>query len=91
MRLGDLEAEYRRVTQALQELAEILRKGEKAEEPAGKLLGEVTPNMALAVGQSQATKILIPMMRCNNLIAGIRQQSMSDLLEDVLNKIADFK
>ena len=57
---------------------------------ADSLLGEVTPNMALAVGQSQATKILIPMMRCNNLIAGIRQQSMSDLLEDVLNKIADF-
>lgn len=57
---------------------------------ADSLLGEVTPNMALAVGQSQAAKILIPMMRCNNLIAGIRQQSMSDLLEDVLNKIADF-
>lgn len=54
---------------------------------ADSLLGEITPNMALAVGQSDATKILIPSLKCNNLVAGITKATMSDLIEDVLLKI----
>lgn len=57
---------------------------------ADSLLGEITPAMALAVAQSSATKILIPMSKCNNMIAGIKSQSMSDLLSDVLSKISEF-
>ena len=58
---------------------------------ADSLLGEITPSMALAVAQSPATKILIPMTKCNNLIAGIRSQSVSSLIEDVLVKIAELR
>lgn len=54
---------------------------------ADSLLGEITPNMALAVGQSDATKILIPSTKCNNLVAGINKVSMTDLIDDVVNKI----
>lgn len=38
---------------------------------ADSLLGEVTPVMAAAVGQSRAVKILIPMNRCEILVAGM--------------------
>ena len=57
---------------------------------ADSLLGEITPEMALAVARSEATKILIPMTKCDNLVAGIKSQSISDLIEDILNKIADI-
>ena len=57
---------------------------------ADSLLGEVTPSMALAVSQSRATKILIPMNRCSILIAGVRTQSMGDIIDDVLSKISEI-
>ena len=37
---------------------------------ADALLGEVTPRMAVAVGQSAAKRILIPVNHCANFIAG---------------------
>ena len=36
---------------------------------ADSLLGEITPAMAVAVGQSNAKKVLIPVNKCNNIIA----------------------
>lgn len=36
---------------------------------ANGLLGEVTPAMALAVGESEAVKVLIPMERCHIRVA----------------------
>ncbi len=55
---------------------------------ADALLGEVTPKMAAAVGQSSAIRILIPMNRCDNLVAGVNSQPLSDLIEDAVKKIA---
>lgn len=55
---------------------------------ADALLGEVTPTMAAAVGQSSAVRVLIPMNRCDNLVAGVTGQSLSDLIEDAIKKIA---
>ncbi|MBO7425951.1 MAG: DUF3842 family protein [Clostridiales bacterium] len=57
---------------------------------ADSLLGEITPKMALAVAQSEATKILLPMTKCNIMIAGIKSQPMSALIEDTLNKIEEL-
>ena len=37
---------------------------------ADSLMGEVTPEMAKAVGQSRANRILIPFDNCNNIIIG---------------------
>ena len=54
---------------------------------ADSFLGEVTPKMALAVGQSDATRILIPMNRCKNLIAGVQTVSTSMLISDVTEKL----
>ena len=38
---------------------------------ADALLGEVTPRMAAAVGQSLARKVLIPVNQCGNVVVGV--------------------
>ncbi len=38
---------------------------------ADALLGEVTPRMAAAVGQSRARKVLIPVNQCGNFVVGV--------------------
>ena len=54
---------------------------------ADSLLGEITPKMAVAVGQAQATRILIPMNKCDNLVAGVNTSSTGALIEDALLKL----
>lgn len=54
---------------------------------ADALMGEVTPAMAVAVGQSDAVRVLIPMNRCETLVAGVGNSSTTELLEDALAKI----
>lgn len=56
---------------------------------ADSLMGEVTPAMALAVAQSPAKRILIPMNMCDNLVAGVGRQPVSDLVSDVITKIRE--
>lgn len=53
---------------------------------ADSLLGEVTPAMAVAVGQADAVRILIPMNRCENLVAGVSNPSTSGLIQDAVSK-----
>lgn len=48
---------------------------------ADSLFGEVTPKMAVAVGQSRAVRVLIPVNHCENIIAGLDDMSMGDLVE----------
>ena len=43
---------------------------------ADAMLGEVTPRMAVAVGQSAAKRILIPVNHCANFIAGVADLSV---------------
>ena len=54
---------------------------------ADSLLGEITPQMAVAVGQADAVKILLPVNKCDNLVAGITQVSTAAILEDVIEKV----
>ena len=55
---------------------------------ADSLLGEVTAEMAVAVARSEAVKILIPLNRCDNLVAGVGEVSTAQLLEDAMEKIS---
>lgn len=48
---------------------------------ADSMLGEVTPMMAKAIGQSKAEKILIPVNKCNNHIVGFKDYSLSDYIK----------
>ena len=54
---------------------------------ADALLGEVTPAMARAVGESSAARILIPSGRCETLVAGVGDMSMNALLDDAMAKL----
>ena len=54
---------------------------------ADSMLGEVTPKMAVAVGQADAVRILLPVNRCDNIIAGITELSVTDVLQDMLAKV----
>lgn len=51
---------------------------------ADALFGEVTPRMAVAVGQSHAEKILLPVNKCRNHIVGISDLSLSALVQDAV-------
>ena len=54
---------------------------------ADALLGEVTPAMARAVGSSDAVRVLIPMNRCDTLVAGVAEKPMGELMDDAVGKI----
>lgn len=54
---------------------------------ADSMLGEVTEKMALAVSRADATRILIPVNRCENLVAGIGGQNTAAVLSDAVEKI----
>lgn len=55
---------------------------------ADSLMGEVTPAMAVAVGQSDASRILIPVNKCENMVAGISNLPTSVLIQDAISKIS---
>ena len=54
---------------------------------ADAMLGEVTPKMAVAVGQAEAVRILLPVNKCDNMIAGISDVSVTEVLQDMLVKV----
>ena len=55
---------------------------------ADALLGEISPAMAAAVGQSRAKKILVPMNQCDILVAGVEDLPVSRLLERAVDQLA---
>lgn len=57
---------------------------------ADSLFGEVTDKMAVAVGQADAVRILIPMNRCDNIVAGVSSLNMGALVEDAVSRLADI-
>ena len=54
---------------------------------ADSLYGEITPEMAIAVGRSRGTKILVPVNKCENIVAGVPNLTVSALIEDALLKL----
>jgi hypothetical protein len=54
---------------------------------ADSLLGEITAKMAAAVGQANATRILIPMNKCENIIVGVPNLNTKALIEDAMSRL----
>ena len=54
---------------------------------ADAMLGEVTPRMAVAVGQSAAKRILIHVNHCANFIAGVADMSVGRLVDSVVAEL----
>ena len=55
---------------------------------ADSLFGEITPDMAVAIGQADAVRILVPMNKCENQVAGVPDLSTAALINDVTGKLA---
>ena len=55
---------------------------------ADALLGEITPEMAVAVGRSAATKLLLPVNQCSSIVAGTQQMTLAQLIDSAVSQIA---
>lgn len=51
---------------------------------ADSLMGEISPAMAVAVGQSPARKLLLPVNQCNNIVAGVPNLSLGKLMDEAV-------
>ena len=51
---------------------------------ADSLMGEITPAMAVAIGQSNAKKLLLPVNHCNNIVAGTQSLTLSRLMDEAV-------
>jgi hypothetical protein len=58
---------------------------------ADSMMGEVTAEIALAISQSPAKKVLVPVNRCNVEIAGISGKPISELIDDALIIVKSMK
>ena len=54
---------------------------------ADSLLGEITPKMALAVGQSEAERILLPVSHCRSQVAGVGMSGLTELVADAMSRL----
>lgn len=52
---------------------------------ADSLLGEISPAIAVAVGQSEAKKLLLPVNQCSNLVVGVRDMTLSQLMDEAVS------
>jgi len=51
---------------------------------ADSLMGEITPTMAVTIGQAPARKLLLPVNQCNNIVAGTMNLTLSRLMEEAV-------
>lgn len=51
---------------------------------ANAMLGEFTPDMARAVSESRAHKVLVPVSRCRATVAGVTEKPLSAYVEDAV-------
>lgn len=54
---------------------------------ADSMLGEITPRMAAAIGQSSAKRILIPMNQNCNCVVGLKDISIKEMVEQAIEEI----
>ena len=58
---------------------------------ADALYGEITPKMALAIAQSKAKRILLPFQHCDNVIVGVGDFNIANLIELAVKEIKYLK
>ena len=58
---------------------------------ANSLLGELTPQMAKAIAESPAKKVLIPLNRCNVTVAGVENKPLPHYIEDAVEIVKGLR
>ena len=57
---------------------------------ADALLGEITPAMATAVCQSPARRVLVPINHCENIVVGVPDQPIGQLVAAAAQKVKEL-
>lgn len=57
---------------------------------ADSLMGEITPAMAQAIGQSPAKKLVLPVNQCSILVAGTQSLSLSRLMDEAVELLKNL-
>jgi len=57
---------------------------------ANSMLGELTPKMAQAIGQSEAMKILLPINRAKIEVVGVSDEPLPHQIEAVINRLKEM-
>jgi len=54
---------------------------------ADSMMGEISPAMAAAIGQSSAVRLLVPLNLCNSYVAGLGPYAIKDLISLALDEL----
>lgn len=54
---------------------------------ADSMMGEISPAMAVAIGQSGAKKLFIPINLCNHTVIGIADLGIKELVVQAINEV----
>ncbi|MDO4552055.1 MAG: DUF3842 family protein [Bacillota bacterium] len=57
---------------------------------ANSMMGELSPAMARAIGESRAHKVLIPVNRCGIYIAGVEDKGLRFYIDAAVRKIREL-
>ena len=57
---------------------------------ADALLGEISPAMATAVGQSSAKRVMIPVNHCDNIVVGVSDTTVSALVQQAVERVCQM-
>ncbi len=56
---------------------------------ANSMFGELSPNMANAISESEAMKILIPLKKCGLYVVGVNTDSMPKMIDEAVDVAMD--
>lgn len=54
---------------------------------ADAMLGEITEKMSVAIGRSDALKVLLPVNQCQSIVAGTQTMTMRELIDSAAQQI----
>ena len=58
---------------------------------ADALLGEITPAIAVAIGQSRAQKVLLPVnSHCGKIVVGVRELTLSRIMDEAVEVLREL-
>lgn len=54
------------------------------------MYGEISPNMAKAVNESEAKKYFLPISKCSSTVIGIVKKPMNEYIEELIGELKEY-
>lgn len=54
------------------------------------MMGEITAEIALSISSSDAKKVLLPLNKCNMIIAGVEDKTLNKLIEELVQEVLRY-